>query len=807
MAFSDTPDSAVLLLGIGVPLLGLAFAALLTYWTSQIEVNFESRGGSDEKKSMLSEPLSGSINAGEVGEEEDTASDAVINERLQKISGYISTGAKAFLFREYLYMFAFMISFGAIVLFVLGAVRNWTTGVATCISFLVGCTTSIVAGYIGMSIAVFANSRTAVKSYEGVGSGFKTAFRAGSVMGFALVSLGILVLVILIEIYRGLFGKAYDNNGDCVTCTVTMYECIAGYGLGGSSIAMFGRVGGGIYTKAADVGADLAGKVDNDWDEDDPRNPAVIADNVGDNVGDIAGMGADLFGSFAEATCAALVLCAQSKDLAVNFTSMSFPIMLSAAGLIACFVTHFFATDFMPVANDDAIKNEAIEGALKVQLGVSTVLATPLIFAVSGLFLPYEFDISGQSVKWYQAGICVTIGLWSGLIIGFMTEYYTSYSYTPTQEVSKSTKTGAATNIIYGLALGYKSTIIPIVCLGASMFVGYALAKMFGVACAALGMLMTLATGLTIDGYGPITDNAGGIAEMSRMPAVVRDRTDALDAAGNTTAAIGKGFAIGSAALVSLALFGAFADTVGIYEIPLIGEWQFAGLVIGAMIPYWFFAMTMQSVGAAALEMVEEVRRQVESRGLSSEAKESKGADDGKLETSEEDYAKCIKIATDASLKEMIAPGCLVLFTPLIIGFLFGVEMLAGLLLGALASGASMAISSSNTGGAWDNAKKYIKGEKMVLPVRNDETGRVELVRITKDGEEASPEMRAKVQEMFKSCREAAIIGDTVGDPLKDTSGPALNIVMKLMAIVSLVFARAFPSQSKGGLIQQALGL
>lgn len=837
MGFSDTPEWSVELLGFGMPIIGMLFALYYTLQTAAIKVEYKPRTqsqreeygeiGDDEKES----PLNGSIQE----QDEDVTK---INKDLIRISGLISNGANAFLFREYMYMFIFMILFGAIVLLVLGGIRNWTTGIGTMVAFWVGCITSIVSGWIGMRIAVFSNSRTAVKSNEGIGPGFTTAFKAGSVMGFALVSMGIIVLMILVEIYRKLFFSSYDNNDDCESCTVTMYECIAGYGLGGSSIAMFGRVGGGIYTKAADVGADLAGKVDQGWDEDDPRNPAVIADNVGDNVGDIAGMGADLFGSFAEATCAALVLCAQSKDLAVHYTSMNFPILISVAGLFACFLTSFVATHVAPVKKD-----ADVETCLKVQLLVSTTISTPLVWGISAGFLPHDFDIGGKTVYWYSAAICVCIGLWSGLIIGFITEYYTSYSYSPTQKVAASCETGPATNIIYGLALGYKSAIIPIICLAITMFVGYTLGKMFGVACGALGILMTLATGLTIDAYGPITDNAGGIAEMTGMPKHVRKNTDKLDAAGNTTAAIGKGFAIGSAALVSLALFGAFADTVGIYELQLIGAWQFAGLVVGAMIPYWFFAMTMESVGMAANKMVLEVRRQVaEKRGsgygsdakvnyeqhgitdlkaqishlLQSSASESKQEDNPKvlsekiqeltktlkdkqeeleecfgkaiaaanpeaLETSDEDYAKCISIATDASLQEMIAPGALVLLTPLIVGFLFGVEMLAGVLLGALASGVSMAISASNTGGAWDNAKKFIGAGLF-----RDSNGVV------------------KGKKTYE--HNAAIIGDTVGDPLKDTSGPALNIVMKLMAIVSLVFARAFPKQSDGGYLQQMIG-
>mmetsp|Transcript_17836 Transcript_17836/g.34540 ORF Transcript_17836/g.34540 Transcript_17836/m.34540 type:complete len:841 (+) Transcript_17836:56-2578(+) len=840
MPFSDTPDYAAELLTFGVSIGGLLFAGYYTIQTANIEVKFEKQHGRGQEYGEIDGKNDNKSEGVAINKDDDESDSKEINEKLVRISGLITKGANAFLFTEYMYMVAFMIVFGLIVLLVLGGVRNWTTGIGTCISFLVGCITSIISGFIGMRIAVFSNSRTAVKSNESIGEGFATAFKAGSVMGFALVSIAILVLMVLVEVYKQLFFSAYDDNSDSESGTVTMYECIAGYGLGGSSIAMFGRVGGGIYTKAADVGADLAGKVDQGWDEDDPRNPAVIADNVGDNVGDIAGMGADLFGSFAEATCAALVLCAQSEDLATHFTSMSFPILVAVGGLFACFLTSFFATHISPVKTDDDV-----ETVLKMQLLYSTLIATPITFGIAGGFLPYSFDITGKTVHWYEAAICVSAGLWAGLIIGFITEYYTSFSYSPTQQVARSSETGPATVIIYGLALGYKSAIIPIFCLAIVIFTGYTLARMFGIACGALGILMTLATGLTIDAYGPITDNAGGIAEMTGMPKYVRKRTDKLDAAGNTTAAIGKGFAIGSAALVSLALFGAFADTVGINELKLIGGWQFAGLVVGAMIPYWFFAMTMESVGMAANAMVLEVRRQVEekrsrrnynaldeqldfkkfgyadvksavSRALDNAKEEAKDSTDPKalaerltalskqlkdqtddleeiygkavgaadpeaLETSDEDYAKCIKIATDASLKEMIAPGALVLLTPLIVGFLFGVKMLAGVLLGALASGVSMAISASNTGGAWDNAKKFVGAGNLII-----------------DGE-----VRGKKTDEHN----ATIIGDTVGDPLKDTSGPALNIVMKLMAIVSLVFARAFPKPDDGGYLQQMVGL
>jgi len=586
-----------------------------------------------------------------------------------------------------------------------------------------------------------------------------------------------------------------------------LYEAISGFGLGGSSVALFGRVGGGIFTKAADVGADLVGKVEKGIPEDDPRNPAVIADNVGDNVGDIAGMGADLFGSFAESTCAALVISSTitanqvanvnnntgAVYLNQSDAAMFYPLLITATGIIVCLLTHFVATNIKPVTDIPGI-----EPALKLQLLVSTVLATPVIIALSYFCLPNDFQMSfallpigqlkdttftygstsvtyhlydEQTVKWWHMAICCCMGLWSGLIIGYTTEYYTSFSYHPVKELANACKFGAATNVIYGLALGYLSVIIPIFCLAFTILVAFKLAFAYGAAVAALGILSTLPTGLTIDAYGPISDNAGGIAEMAEMGAEIRKITDSLDAAGNTTAAIGKGFAIGSAALVSLALFGAFtvraavgtSGTNGIQAADLMNifdPWVFFGLLIGSMLPYWFSAMTMKSVGKAALAMVEEVRRQF---------REIPGIRDF---TGKPDYKRCVQISTDASLKEMVPPGLLVMGSPLIIGFLFGVKALSGLLAGGLVSGVQLAISMSNTGGAWDNAKKYVEGGHM-------------------EGEKKGGDVH-----------KAAVIGDTVGDPLKDTSGPSLNILMKLMAIISVVFAPAFAGTYSGeGLI------
>jgi H(+)-translocating pyrophosphatase len=481
----------------------------------------------------------------------------------------------------------------------------------------------------------------------------------------------------------------------------------------------------------------------------------VIADNVGDNVGDIAGMGADLFGSFAESTCAALVISSISSfGTDRNFVAMCFPMIISAAGIFVCLITTLFATDIFTIKG---VKE--IEPTLKRQLIISTIFMTGAIFLVSWYALPETFTIkvvghTPKIVKNWHIFFCVGSGLWAGLIIGFVTEYFTSNAYQPVQDVADSCRTGAATNIIFGLALGYKSVIIPVFAIAAAIYLSYSLAAMYGIAVAALGMLSTLATGLAIDAYGPISDNAGGIAEMAGMSHEVRERTDALDAAGNTTAAIGKGFAIGSAALVSLALFGAYVSRAGIASVDVIQPKEFVGLIVGAMLPYWFSAMTMKSVGKAALAMVEEVRRQFRT---------IPGLMEG---TTKPDYKRCVQISTDASIKEMIPPGALVMLTPLIVGTLFGVETLAGLLAGALVSGVQIAISASNTGGAWDNAKKYI--------------------------EAGNSEHAKSLGPKGSDAHKAAVIGDTVGDPLKDTSGPSLNILIKLMAVESLVFAPFF---------------
>ena len=636
--------------------------------------------------------------------------------------------------------------------------KGLRNGTFSTIAFIVGAITSILSGYLGMAIATYANARTALEARKGVAPAFMAAFRSGAVMGFLLAGNALLVLYVLIQAYRKIYGDDWEG----------LYEAITGYGLGGSSIALFGRVGGGIYTKAADVGADLVGKVEKDIPEDDPRNPAVIADNVGDNVGDIAGMGADLFGSFAESTCAALVVSSVSSlGTSHSWVGMCFPLLITASGIVVCLGTTLIATDLSP-----AREVSEIEKTLKHQLIISTVAMTPVAYILAIVALPAEitglFGIeSEQIVKNWHVFFCVAVGLWGGLIIGLVTEYYTSNRFQPVQDVADSCRTGAATDIIFGLALGYKSTIIPCFIIAICIFVGFSLAHMYGIACAALGMLSTLATCLAIDAYGPISDNAGGIAEMAEMGDDIRERTDALDAAGNTTAAIGKGFAIGSAALVSLALFGAYITRAGISvaDSSILDPKVFSGLLVGAMLPYWFSAMTMKSVGKAALAMVEEVRQQFNT---------TPGLMEG---TVRPNYRRCVEISTQASISEMVPPGALVMLTPVVVGILFGVQTLAGVLAGALVSGVQMAISMSNTGGAWDNAKKYV------------EAGATEHAR----------ELGGKGSDVHK----AAVIGDTVGDPLKDTSGPSLNILIKLMAVESLVFAPFFLAHTRDGLIFQ----
>ena len=681
--------------------------------------------------------------------------------RLVEIGGKIAKGANAFLYQEYLVMCGFILCFGIILLIVVdvyghspASFRCYAT-----IAFIVGAFTSMLCGFIGMRIAVAANFRTTYKAMDGLSEAFKTAYMAGCVMGFSSVGFGLGILVTLMIVYEAIFDPVVDVPSE--RSYSVLMELVAGYGLGGSSMALFGRVGGGIFTKAADVGADLVGKVEENLSEDDPRNPATIADNVGDNVGDIAGMGSDLFGSFAESTCAALVVIANTQDLINTPESLYFPLLISAGGIVACFLTSLIGIYGYKVNTLDRIAK-----ALNLQLFISTVLTLGLLVgSVYSLPAKWKFgDDEAEVSRWY-AYICTTMGLVSGFIIGVSTDYYTSHAYNPVKDMARSCTSGTAINIIYGLALGYLSTIIPVALIALTVLVSISLLGMLGVALAAIGMLSTLAVGLAIDAYGPISDNAGGIAEMSELGDEIRNITDALDAAGNTTAAVGKGFAIGSAALVSLALYGAFITRARnshnknpITSIEVTNPWIFCSLLLGAMLPYAFSAMTMKSVGKAAQEMVEEVRSQFKDPKIRN----------GEVEP---DYEKCIAVSTKASISEMIAPGVLVMLTPLVMGIFFHPVLVAGLLPGALLSGVQLAISMSNTGGAWDNCKKYIESGEYI---------------------NANNEPKGKNSDEHK----AAVIGDTVGDPLKDTSGPSLNILIKLMAIISLVFAGGFDNTS-----------
>ena len=733
------------------------------------------------------------------------APDALAN--LRKIYRDIQEGAQAFLAAEYRMCVVFLVGFGApMAVLVSNGSHGFDgkVGFMTAFAFLAGGVTSMLSGYVGMMVATYTNARCAIMASMAPEStawkeSFNAAFRGGGVMGFALSGLGLLVMYVLMVMYSAAYSFEFE--------AMKLFECITGFGLGGSAIAMFGRVGGGIYTKAADVGADLAGKVVAGIPEDDPRNPATIADNVGDNVGDVAGMGSDLFGSFAEATCAALVIGAQSADIvAAGWDALIFPLYISSVGIIVCIAVSFVATDIQPVRNE-----ASIERVLKMQLTLSTVAMTICMYPICLSYMPYRLHLGADSFDKVCAGsvsskcvtnganaafACIAAGLWGGLIIGFVTEYFTSHSYYPVRELAKSTETGAATNIIYGLALGYKSTIVPVGVLAFGVMVSFSLMDMYGVALCALGMLGTLSTCLSIDVYGPICDNAGGIAEMAGMPDDVREKTDALDAAGNTTAAIGKGFAIGSAALVSLALTAAFVTRSGALEdgVNLLNPSVFAFLLIGSMLPYWFSAMTMKSVGIAAMEMVKEVKRQFDT---------IPGLLEGTPGHAPPDHARCIKISTDASLREMVPPAALVILAPIVTGTFFGVRAVTGLLAGGLASGVQLAISASNTGGAWDNAKKFVEKGGLYIDVPKRERAHSDPVEGPYTGAivrnvDGSPQLVSMRQRKGSECHKAAVVGDTVGDPLKDTSGPAVNILMKLSAIISLVFCDFFMSINGG---------
>ena len=650
------------------------------------------------------------------------------DETVRFIGRAIREGAMAFLSREYTFLSLFVVAmFIVLLLFidydVIGKL-DWDRSVpSTAISYLVGAIGSAMAGFIGMSIAVRANTRTTVKAQQGLNPALRIAFSSGAVMGISVVGIGLLGVTILYWIFKD-------------------FNIVAGFGFGASSIALFARVGGGIYTKAADVGADLVGKIEQGIPEDDPRNPATIADNVGDNVGDVAGMGADLFESYVGSIIATIALAAAGaaalgmadiSDTKANFDADLFllPLLVATSGIFASIIGTFLVRT----------KEGASMSSLLWSLRYGIFGAGALVLVATGVAV----GVMDLSFKLFWV---VVVGLLAGQIIGTSSEYYTSYEFKPTRDLAKQAETGPATIIIGGLGLGMLSTLIPGVVVVTAMWLANWLAGTYGVALAAVGMLSTLGITLATDAYGPVADNAGGIAQQARLDPKVRERTDALDSLGNTTAATGKGFAIGSAVLTALALMAAYSVVTGVELFNLLDTDVLMGVIIGAMLPFLFAALTMQAVGRAANSMVQEVRRQF---------REIKGLIEG---TAEADYARAVDISTAGAMREMILPGLLAVVAPIIIGSVLGPEALGGMLMGAIAAGVLFAVMMANAGGAWDNAKKFIEAGNL--------------------GGKGS------------SDHDAAVVGDTVGDPFKDTSGPSLNILIKLMSVVALVFGPLF---------------
>jgi K(+)-stimulated pyrophosphate-energized sodium pump len=662
--------------------------------------------------------------------------------KMQELAGYIAKGAMAFLKAEWKVL-SFFVIFAAALLAYSGTVHevngreihsSWIISIA----FVIGAVFSALAGYIGMKVATKANVRTTQAARTSLKQALKVSFTGGTVMGLGVAGLAVLGLGGLFIAFLAMFADLGPNT------VKTAIEVLTGFSLGAESIALFARVGGGIYTKAADVGADLVGKVEAGIPEDDVRNPATIADNVGDNVGDVAGMGADLFGSYVATILATMVL-GQEIVVTDNFGGMSpilLPMMICGLGILFSIVGTWFVT----------IKDEKsnVQNALNMGNWSSVILTVIASYFVVDWMLPETLSLRGYEFSSINVFWAIVVGSVVGAIMSIVTEYYTAMGKPPVLSIIRQSSTGHATNIIAGLSVGMKSTVIPIITLAAGIMASYYFAGLYGVAIAAAGMMATTAMQLAIDAFGPIADNAGGIAEMSQLPPEVRERTDNLDAVGNTTAATGKGFAIASAALTSLALFAAFVGIAGISAIDIYKAPVLAGLFVGGMIPFIFSALCIQAVGKAAMDMVQEVRRQF---------REIPGIMEYKAKP---EYEKCVAISTQASLREMIMPGAIALITPVIVGFVFGPEVLGGLLAGVTVSGVLMGIFQSNAGGAWDNAKKSF--EKGV--VINGET-------------------YYKKSEPHK----ASVTGDTVGDPFKDTSGPSMNILIKLMSIVSLVIA------------------
>ncbi|NBC57162.1 MAG: sodium-translocating pyrophosphatase [Bacteroidetes bacterium] len=677
------------------------------------------------------------------------------NDRMKDLSKSIKEGALAFLNAEYRLLAGFVVLAG-IALYVISLYVD-TTSWMIVPAFIIGAVFSALAGNIGMRIATDANARTAEAAKTSLPKALKVSFSGGTVMGLGVAGLAVLGLSLLFLFFLGQF---LTDSGDFYTQMTVVLETLAGFSLGAESIALFARVGGGIYTKAADVGADLVGKVEAGIPEDDPRNPATIADNVGDNVGDVAGMGADLFGSYVATVLAAMVLgnyvikdmssVTQFTDLFNNMGPILLPLVIAGVGVLASIIGTFFVR----IGSNDA-REKQVQRSLDIGNWFAIGLTLVASWFLIQWMLPETIDMNffGEGTKTIpsiQVFYACVIGLAVGALISFVTAHYTSLGKKPVLDIVKNSSTGAATNIIAGLAVGMKSTFWSVLLFAAAIFGSYALAGFYGVALAASAMMATTAMQLAIDAFGPIADNAGGVAEMSELEEVVRERTDILDSVGNTTAAVGKGFAIASAALTALALFAAYVTFTGIDGINIFKADVLAMLFVGGMIPVVFSALAMKSVGKAAMEMVKEVRRQF---------KDIPGIMEGKAKP---EYAKCVDISTKAALKEMLLPGLLTIISPIIIGLVFGAEPLGGYMAGVCVSGVMWAIFQNNAGGAWDNAKKSF---------------------------EAGVEIDGKMTYKGSDAHKAAVTGDTVGDPFKDTSGPSMNILIKLTCLIGLVMA------------------